>query len=102
MIENRNVKYDETFVNDDFNEITFYFTADKDILKDFNLEVPEQAVHAELSLTLPFDTQDVNSATVQISPTREIATDIYEDFDWQKVYLSKDEIEELVKISREF
>ena len=95
----KNVIFDDVFVSEKLNEITYYFILDTEVLKDFNIEIPEKTVHSELSISLPLDDQEIYNAVVEISPTVE-DDDYSEDIDWNEIVLPTDEIEELIKIAK--
>lgn len=72
------IKFDERY-DDDENELTtLYFTAPKELLKEFDLEGYPEAVSIEISLEFPLDCIVPEHAYVSVSPTSEDG----EDYDW--------------------
>ena len=95
----KNVIFDDVFVSEELNEITYYFILDTEVLKSFNVEIPEKTVHTELSISLPLDDQEIYNAVVAISPTVE-DDDYSEDVDWNEIILPIDEKEKLIEMAR--
>ena len=90
MLDNR-IKFEERYDSYDYNTITLYFIAPKEILtKDY-----PDAVHAEISVELPMNCITARNASVSISPTNKEGS----DYDWEDIDLPYDEIEELIKLA---
>ena len=77
------VDFEEMWINEDFQEINFYFIGPKEPISDIYPEAEHFTIHLELV-----------SRTVMISPTKE-----GEDYDWSPLELDSDTIDRLVAIA---
>lgn len=92
------IKYDEEYVSGEYGTTTFYFTAPKELLKDYipKGDFPE-AVSMEISVEVATEHMEGKYASVCVSPTRVIEGGM-EDYDWHDVELPYDVIEKLIAL----
>ena len=92
------IEFDERY-DADYGSTTFYFMAPKDLLKYYlpGKEFPE-AVAMEISVECPTNEIEPYAAGVSASPTREYE-DAYEDYDWYDIFISDEEIGELIDLA---
>lgn len=97
MIDKR-IKFYESFISEEDETITLYFTGPKELLGD---NYPA-AVSMEISIECPKDNICSACANVEISPTMyDKEADGYTDYDWREILLPADEIEALIKLAKE-
>ena len=97
MLDKR-IIFDESFISEEDDTITFYFIAPKDL---FYRADPE-AEHMEISVECPRGCVEARYAYVEVSPTKYFEEeDSYVDYDWQDLDLPYDEIEALIKLAEE-
>ena len=97
MLDQR-IKFDESYISEEWGTITLYFMAPKEMLYG---KYPE-AESMEISIECPREYVDARYATVMFSPTKyDEEEDCYVDYDWFDVNLSYEEIEELIKLAEE-
>ena len=78
------IKFDDIYRDEYYNTITLYFTAPKEILKEyFSTDYPE-ATAAEISIEVPADHIEAKYALVSISPTKLIEGG-QDDYDWRDI-----------------
>lgn len=96
----KTIRFKERYDSPVYGTTTLYFTAPPELVEDTSPEV----VSATISIDFPINSQNREfESVVRISPTRKVKVEsfereYYEDYDWQDVYLSEDEILELLKI----
>lgn len=94
----KRIKFDESYISEEWGTITLYFIAPKEML---NGKYPE-AESMEISIECPKEYIDARYATVMFSPTKyDEEEDCYTDYDWFSVNLSYEEIEKLIKLAEE-
>ena len=91
------IRLEDVFENNECQEVTYFFTAPKDLIDQCYPGVYEDAVGTEVSVTFPMGHIDAEHATVEISPTREVQ-DGFSDYDWNEIILPYEDVEELFKI----
>ena len=89
MVDER-IKFDDEYIDEEYDTITLYFIAPADILSD---KYPE-AEHAEISIEFPKGYIEATYADVMISPSKDGS-----DYDWSMYDIPYDEIEELIKLA---
>ena len=80
------VKYEETFENQEEAILEHYFIAPKELLSEFlSIKYPE-AVSATILLKISMDTENpIQDAVALVSPTKETEEDCLEDYDWTEI-----------------
>jgi hypothetical protein len=97
MLDKR-IKFDESYISEEHDTITLYFTGPKELLVG---DYPE-AESMEISIECPREYICAEYANVEISPTRyDEEEDGYTDYDWRDIDLPYDEIEALIKLAEE-
>lgn len=97
MIDKR-IKFENSYINEEYDTITLYFEAPKEMLDG---KYPE-AESMEISIECPKEYIDARYASVMFSPTRYVEEfESYTDYDWFDVDMSYEEIEELIKLAEE-
>lgn len=97
MINNR-IKFDESYISEEYGTITLYFTAPKEML---NGKYPE-AESMEISVECPREYIEARYSMVMFSPTKyDEEEECYTDYDWFEVSLPFEKVEELIKIAEE-
>lgn len=93
------IKFEEKYINEEYNTITLYFTAPKEWTAD---QYPNNnVVGSEISVEYPIGFDDAMYANVQISPTEMFFDkDGFYDFDWCDIQLSDSDIEALIKLAK--
>ena len=91
-----NIKYDETFKNEDYQTLTHYFIVPKET---FNVD-DEDVIHLEISVEVPINNQTARYADIMWAKTIEVDGGT-EDIDWTDIHLPYDEVEDLLKIANE-
>lgn len=90
------IKLDEKFCSKDWGSTTLYFTAPKEMLKEFvENEIFPEAVSMEISIEFPNCNAPEKYATVQVSPTNVEG----EDYDWYEISLPDDDILNLIALA---
>ena len=91
LIHSSQIKFEETYVNEEYDTTTYYFSADKMLLASlFPGQYPE-AEEMTISIELPNGCHDAMAATVMVSPTLEGS-----DYDWTELGLPFNAIENLL------
>ena len=97
------VKYEETFENQEETILEHYFIAPKELLSEFlSIKYPD-AVSATILLKIPMDTEKpIQDAVALVSPTKETEEDCLEDYDWTEIdgMLKGDDIKKLIAFGR--
>ena len=89
---------DETFIEDEYGTITFYFTGPKELLP---WEDPD-AEFATISIECPKEYISASYCSVEISPSKyNEETGTFYDYDWRDIEFPYEEIEELIKLAEE-
>lgn len=95
------VKYEETFENQEETILEHYFIAPKELLSEFlSIKYPD-AVSATILLKIPMDTEKpIQDAVALVSPTKETEEDCLEDYDWTEIdgMLKGDDIKKLLSL----
>lgn len=95
------VKYEETFENQEEAILEHYFIAPKELLSEFlSIKYPE-AVSATILLKISMDTENpIQDAIALVSPTKETEEDCLEDYDWTEIdgMLKGDDIKKLLAL----
>jgi len=95
MIDKR-IRFDEKVVSEDYETITYYFIAPKEMLCN---KYPD-AETTEISVEVPMSCPEAKHASVCISPSKYVSEDEgYTDYDWTDISLPYDEIEELISLA---
>ena len=92
------IKFEEKYINEEYNTITLYFIAPKEWTAD---QYPNNnVVGSEISVEYPTDFADAMYANVQISPTEMfLDQDGFYDFDWCDIQLSNSDIGALIELA---
>lgn len=93
MLDKR-IKFDESYISEEYNTITLYFTGPKELLIG---DYPD-AESMEISIECPREYISASYASVEISPTK-YDEGGYTDYDWRDIDLPYDEIEALIKLA---
>lgn len=99
IVENFDVKkviLEDCYKSDDYETMTLYFIAPKEWLED----IYPDAVHAEISVEYPLNHKEASSATVMISPTRDLGDAGYVDYDWNDLELPLSDIDALIGMAK--
>lgn len=97
MIDSR-IKFDESYISEEYGTITLYFIAPKEML---NGKYPE-AESMEISIECPREYIEARYSNVMFSPTKyDEEEECYTDYDWFEVSLPFEDVEELIKIAEE-
>ena len=97
MLDNK-IKFDESYISEEYDTITLYFTAPKEML---NGKYPE-AESMEISVECPREYICARYSSVMFSPTKyDECEDGYIDYDWFNIDMSYDDIEALIKLAEE-
>ena len=100
MIIDKRVKFEETYVSEDYGTTTHYFTIEKSLLEELFPNKYPEACGGEISVEFPTNCPEANMADVCISPTEyDEETDGYTDYDWNDVSLPYEEIEALFELA---
>ena len=93
---NRRIKYDEAYIDDEEETVTFYYVAPKEFLLG---DYPE-AVSAEISVEFPTNHIEARYADVSISPIKVESDGGLSYYDWYDISLPYEEIEELISLAK--
>lgn len=94
----KNIKFEESYISEEYGTITLYFIAPKEML---NGKYPE-AESMEISVEFPIGNIEARYGIVMFSPTKyDEEGESYTDYDWFEVPLPFEEIEKLIKIAEE-
>ena len=97
MLDKR-IKFHESYIEKEYNTITFYFTAPKDLFDNIDPE----AESVEISIECPKEYISSAYSSVEYSPTKyDEETESYYDYDWRDIDLPYDEIEAFIKLAEE-
>ena len=97
MLDKR-IKFEESYISEEYDTITLYFIAPKEMLCG---KYPE-AESMEISVECPREYIEARYSTVMFSPTKyDEESESYTDYDWFDVDMSYDEIEALIKLAEE-
>ena len=97
MLDKR-IKFDESYISEEYDTITLYFTGPKELLIG---DYPE-AESMEISVECPREYICSEYANVEISPTMyDEENDGYTDYDWREISMPLDEVEALIKLAEE-
>lgn len=96
MLDKR-IKFEESYVSEEYGTITLYFTAPKEML---NGKYPE-AESMEISIECPSERTSARYASVMFSPTKyDEESESHTDYDWFDVDMSYEEIEALIELAK--
>lgn len=96
MLDDR-IKFDERYDDEENKSTTLYFTAPKELLKEFDLKNYPEAISIEISLEFPLDCIVPEHAYVSVSPTNKNG----EDYDWCNFdYMDCNDIEALIELAK--
>ena len=97
MIDAR-IKFEESYVSEEYGTITLYFIAPTEML---NGEYPE-AECMTISVECPREYISPSYATVMFSPTKyDEDEEAYSDYDWFDVDMSYEDIEALIELAEQ-
>lgn len=100
MISKYGIQFDESYFSPEHRTVTYYFTADKNLINMcFPGKYPE-ATSTEISVELPVSCRDVRHASVMVSPTLD-CDGCETDYDWLYLGFSYAEIEEFLALAKE-
>lgn len=88
------VKFEEKYVDNEYETTTYYFIIHKALLDFLCPDKYPEADHGEISIEFPTNYPEANMATVQISPIK----DGY-DYDWSDLNLPYEIIEKLMSLA---
>lgn len=96
------IKYEESYVSEEYETTTVYFIAPVEILSYITGEDFPDAVSAEISIEFPCVGDDMyfcaGCASVEISPTCEGPDGSLLDYEWYDVDLPYEDIDRLIDI----
>lgn len=95
MIDRR-IKFDEAYIDEEEETITFYYVAPKEFLLG---NYPE-AVSTEISVEFPINHIEARYAGVGISPIEVEDDGSLSYYDWYDISLPYEEIEELISLAK--
>lgn len=96
MIIDKRIKFDETYISEEYGTTTHYFTIEKSLLEEFFPNKYPEAYCGEISVEFPTDCPEAREAYVCISPTEyDEENDGYTDYDWNEVSIPFAEVEAL-------
>ena len=96
----KNIKFDESYINKEYDSITLYFIAPKELFNP--IDIDEETESVEISVECPREYISANYASVEYSPTKyNVEEECYIDYDWRVVDLPYEEIEALIKLAEE-
>lgn len=101
MTIDKRVKFEETYVSEDYGTTTHYFTIEKSLLEELFPNKYPEACRGEISVEFPTDCPDAREAEVCISPTEyDEENDGYTDYDWNDVSIPYEEVEALFDLAK--
>ena len=97
MLDKR-IKFHESYIEEEYNTITFYFIAPKDLFDNIDKETD----YVELSVECPREYISSSYSTVEYSPVEyNKKNQTYIPYDWRDIELPYEEIDELIKLAEE-
>jgi hypothetical protein len=101
MTIDKRVRFEETYVSEDYGTTTHYFTIEKSLLEELFPNKYPEACRGEISVEFPTDCPDAREAEVCISPTEyDEENDGYTDYDWNDVSIPYEEVEALFDLAK--
>lgn len=94
MLDKR-IKFDESYIEEEYDTITLYFTAPKDLFDNIDIE----AENVKISIECPREYILSGYASVEYSPTEYDEKEGYICYDWRDIDLPYDEIDELIELA---
>lgn len=91
----KDIKFEEEYIDENDN-VTLYFVAPKEILPLFGINIAPDDISAEIALEF-VGGFDPECACASISPTKEVEENCTEDYDWNDIDLSYNDVEELMR-----
>lgn len=101
MTIDKRVKFEETYVSENYGTTTHYFIIEKSLLEELYPNKYPEACRGEISVEFPTDCPEAREADVCISPTAyDEENDGYTDYDWNDISIPYEEIEALFELAK--